>query len=126
MTTLAIAIAGGLGAVTRFVTDAVIARHNPLRIPLGTLVINVSGSFVLGPLVGLWALEEPGSAGATLTSVLGTGFCGGYTTFSSASVEAMRLWKAEGRSTGIWYAAATLVASVAAAALGLGLGHLMT
>ncbi len=123
MITLLLACAGGLGATSRFVTDTLVARHNPFRVPLGTIVINISGSFVLGLVTGLVAL---GSADSTAKAVLGTGFCGGYTTFSTASVETARLWVAEGRGTGTRYATVTLVASVAAAALGLALGHLIT
>lgn len=123
MITLLVALAGGLGATSRFVTDTLVARHNPFRVPLGTIVINASGSFVLGLVTGLVAL---GSADSTVQAVLGTGFCGGYTTFSTASVEAARLWVAEGPGTGAGYATVTLVASVAAAALGLTLGHLIT
>lgn len=125
MTTVLLALAGGLGAASRFVADATVARHNPLRVPLGTIVINVTGSFLLGLLTGLFALDSPDSGGAAAKAVIGTGFCGGYTTFSTASVEAARLWAAEGRATGIRYAAATLVTSVVAAATGLALGHLI-
>lgn len=126
MTTLALALAGGLGAVTRFVTDAVVARHNPFRVPLGTIVINVTGSFLLGLLTGLFVLSSADSGGGVVKAVVGTGFCGGYTTFSTASVEAARLWTAEGPSTGLRYAAVTLAGSVVAAALGLGLAQLLS
>ena len=122
---LLLALAGGLGAVSRFVADGLVARHNPFRVPLGTMLINITGSLLLGALTGLLALGPPDSPGASLKAILGTGFCGGYTTFSTASVETVRLCTAEGRSTGLRYAAATLVGSVGAAGLGLGLGHLI-
>ena len=80
------AIAGGLGAVARFVLDGIV-RMRVEAYPLGTLIINLSGSFLLGLVVGL--------AGHVLSPewrlVLGTGFLGGYTTFSTASYEAVRL-----------------------------------
>jgi CrcB protein len=122
---LLLALGGGLGAVTRFVVDAVVARRNPFRVPLGTMLINVTGSLVLGLVTGLLVAGSTGSASATVRAVLGTGFCGGYTTFSTASVETVRLWVAEGRSTGVRYAAVTLVGSLVAAAVGLGLAHLV-
>lgn len=122
---LLLALGGGLGAVTRFVVDAVVARRNPFRVPLGTMLINITGSLVLGLVTGLLVADSAGSASATVRAVLGTGFCGGYTTFSTASVETVRLWVAEGRSTGARYAAVTLVGSLVAAAVGLGLAHLL-
>lgn len=125
MTTLLVALAGGAGALTRFLADGAIARRNRLRMPVGTVVINVTGSLLLGLLTGLFALSSADSSGATVKAVIGTGFCGGYTTFSTASVESMRLWAAEGRTAGIGYAAAGLVLSVAAAATGIGIGHLL-
>ncbi len=122
---LLLALAGGLGAVARFEVDTALARRNPLRIPLGTLVINVSGSLLLGVLTGLLASADPESPPAAVKAVLGIGFCGGYTTFSTASVESVRLWLAEGATTGARYAALTLVGSVVAAAAGLALGALV-
>lgn len=122
---LLLAVAGGVGAVARFLADALIARHSSFRVPLGTMLINITGSLLLGLLTGLLTLGPPESTGATVRAVLGTGFCGGYTTFSTASVETVRLWIAEGRATGVGYAAATLVGSVAAAALGLGIASLV-
>lgn len=125
MTALVLALAGGLGAVTRFVVDTFLARRNPFRTPLGTLVVNLTGSFLLGLLTSGFLTGSAHSTGATIRLVVGTGFCGGYTTFSTASVEAARLWSAEGRSVGARYAGVTLVGSVVTAAAGLGLGHLI-
>lgn len=120
MTALLVALAGGLGAATRFVVDAAVTRRNPTRFPLGTLVINVTGSLLLGLLVG-WA---PGRAEGDLVAIAGTGFLGGYTTFSTASVEAFRLVRTERRWAAAAYAAGTMLASVAAAGVGLWLaGH---
>lgn len=119
-----LAAAGGVGAAVRFVVDGIVARHNPFRIPLGTLLINVTGSLLLGFLTG-WATRHSGlPVAADVRAVLGTGFCGGYTTFSTATVETVRLWAAESAGTGIRYAALTLLGSVTAAAVGLWLGGL--
>lgn len=125
MTLLLVAVAGGIGAGARFVVDAFVARHNPFRVPLGTLLINISGSFVLGVLTGWVLCGGGGDTARQLKTVLGTGLCGGYTTFSTASVESVRLWIAEGTSRGVAYAALTLVGSVAAAGLGLAVGALL-
>ncbi|GAA2021167.1 fluoride efflux transporter CrcB [Terrabacter terrae] len=121
---LLLALGGGLGAVMRFVVDAAVARRNRFRVPLGTMLVNVTGSLVLGVVTGLLTAGTAESTDATVRAVLGTGFCGGYTTFSTASVETVRLWLAEGRGTGVRYAAATLVGSLAAATVGLAVAHL--
>lgn len=123
---LLVAVAGGLGAVTRFLVDTLVARRNPFRVPLGTLVINISGSLLLGILTGLVTSTDPATAAVSVKAVVGTGFCGGYTTFSTASVESVRLWLAEGATTGVRYAALTLVGSVAAAAAGFALGSFLS
>jgi CrcB protein len=118
MTPLLIALAGGLGAVVRFIADGVVAHRNPFPFPLGTLVINVSGSLLLGLLTGT-VIGHTGGPNE-LQVILGTGFLGGYTTFSTASVEAVRLATGTRALTlAFAHAAGMLVLGLAAAALGL-------
>lgn len=118
MILLLLSLAGGLGALARFLTDTYVAARNPLSLPLGTLVVNTAGSLLLGLLTG-WAATRDTWFAQDLVRVVGTGFCGGYTTFSTASVEAVRLWLAEGRVRGAAYAALTLLVCTGAAVVGL-------
>lgn len=109
-------IAGALGAVTRFVLDASIKRRWRSPFPLATVVINVTGSLLLGLLAGLVLFHGQPSAWQT---VVGTGFCGGYTTFSTASFETVRLVQQGRRVSALLNAVGSLVLSVAACAAGL-------
>jgi len=84
MTLLGVAIAGLVGAPARYVLDAVISQRTRGVFPWGTLVVNVSGSLVLGFLSGL-ALYH--GFPTTAKTVLGTGFLGAYTTFSTFAYE---------------------------------------
>lgn len=120
MIVLAVALTGGLGAVTRFVVDGVLrARFPRAAVPVGTMVINLTGAFALGVITGLVAHGTT----AVLATVAGTGFLGGYTTFSTASLESARL-VADRRWLAAFVAAAgMLVAAVALAAAGFALGH---
>jgi CrcB protein len=88
MLILGIAVAGALGAPARYLLDGYIQARARGELPLGTLVINVTGSLVLGFLTGL-ALYH--GFPATPKAVLGTGFCGAYTTFSTFAYETVRL-----------------------------------
>jgi CrcB protein len=85
---VAICLAGGVGAALRFVLDGAIRRRTTATFPLATMIINVTGSLVLGLLVGL-VLSHLLSPDWEL--IIGTGMMGGYTTFSTASVESVRL-----------------------------------
>ena len=114
--------AGGVGAALRFVVDGAVKARWRHPYPLGTSVINVTGSFVLGFVVAA-------AAGRVLpvevSMIGGTGLLGGNTTFSTASFETVRL--AQQRRWG-WSVAAgfgQLVACVAGAALGAVLGALV-
>lgn len=113
---LLVAVAGGAGAGLRYVLDRLITSRRG-SFPVGILVVNATGSFALGLLTGLGAVIWP-----ELAAVLGVGLLGGYTTFSTVSVESVLL--AERRR---WRDAAanlfgTLALAVAAAAAGVALG----
>jgi CrcB protein len=88
MLILGIAVAGAVGAPARYLLDGYVQARARGELPLGTLVINVTGSLVLGFLTGL-ALYH--GFPATPKTVLGTGFCGAYTTFSTFTYETVRL-----------------------------------
>lgn len=119
MTPLWVALAGGLGAGARFMVDGLLTEHLRRRLPTATLVINVAGSFLLGAVVG-WVTAHNGTM--VLRSVAGVGFLGGFTTFSTASVELVRLVRAERPTAAAVLAAAMLLLGLLAAALGLALG----
>jgi CrcB protein len=108
---IAIAVAGGLGASLRLITDGAIRSLVGTRLPWGTLVVNVVGSAGLGVLLG-------SGAGSEALWVVGTGLLGGFTTFSAASFESAALILDKRWAGAISYAIGTLVLSVAAAALG--------
>ncbi len=112
---LLLALAGGLGAVARFALDSFITNRWPAPLPVGTVVVNVTGSLLLGLLTG-WAL---GSDGGDAQAVLGVGFLGGYTTFSTASVEAARLVRSGRGLSATLHAVSMVVLGLAAAMAGL-------
>lgn len=113
---LLLALAGGLGALARFHTDALVGRLHRLPMPLGTLTVNTLGSGLLGLLTG-WLIFRSGSP--AWVSVLGTGFMGGFTTFSTACVEGVRLVRAGRPAAAVLHAGGGLLLGVAAAGLGV-------
>ncbi|SFN42751.1 fluoride efflux transporter FluC [Mycetocola miduiensis] len=117
---LAVALAGGVGAAARFMLDGVM-QSRATSYPLGTLVINISGSFLLGLATGL-ALSA--ALPPEAVTIVGSGFLGGYTTFSTASVESVRLIAARRYGAAFVGSVGMLVLSVAASAGGLVLGTL--
>lgn len=108
MTTFLICLGGGLGAVLRYLVDAALRARLSVW---STGVINVTGSLVLGVLAGLAA---GGGIGGVALAVLGTGVCGGYTTFSTATVETLGLLRERRYRDGAAYGLATVVACVVA------------
>ena len=126
--------AGGLGALARFTVDArvsaaVARRRGALTgrtrrgtrwaaaIPLGTIAVNLTACFLLGLLAGLGA-----TAPSQLYAVAGTGFLGGYSTFSTACVEGARLLLAGRWGPALVHAALMTAATLGAVGLGLAAG----
>ena len=122
MTVLLLAVAGGAGAALRLLVDTAVRARWSGRLPLGTLVVNVSGSLLIGLVTGLVALAPDPEAWRV---VLATGLCGGYTTFSTAMVETVRLAERGEVRTALANVGLTLVTTLAAVAAGLGLAALV-
>ncbi|WP_341926247.1 CrcB family protein [Nocardioides psychrotolerans] len=107
MTALLVAVGGAVGAALRFLLGHLLDRD----LPVGTFAVNVVGSFLLGLFTAL-SLDEQ------LLALLGTGFCGGLTTYSAFAVQT----HARGRR-GALYAALTVVVALGACALGFWVGQ---
>ncbi len=108
---LGVGVLGGVGALARFLLDALVSANAGVRFPLGTLLVNLSGALVLGLLVGI-------ALGGDAYLLAGTAVIGSYTTFSTWMLESHRLAE-DGRR---WLLGAnvalSLVLGVGAAALG--------
>ena len=115
---LIVAVAGGVGAVLR----ALLIHHVGLRrsdpLPVGTMLVNASGSLLLGILTGLSLYHGLGSH---LLAVVGVGLCGGYTTWSTASWETLHLLHTGQRRDAAIYTVGGLAVCLAAAAAGIGI-----
>ena len=114
-----VALAGGLGAVARWLLDGLISTPGARPFPLGIMIINVSGSALLGWLTGA---TSAGVVPVGAWVILGAGFCGGYTTFSTASYDTVTLYAEHRLVAGLLNGVGMLVAALAAAAGGLALG----
>lgn len=111
-----VGVLGGTGAACRFLVDSAVRSRWPTAMPWGTIVVNLSGSLLIGVLAATYLL---GLIGAQTYTAAAVGFCGGYTTFSTAMVETVRLTQAgDVRRAGL-NVAGTLVLTCALAATGL-------
>jgi fluoride exporter len=123
LTALSICVAGGMGAALRLVLDGLIRARVKSTYPVGTTVINVTGSLLLGLVTGL-ATSQLVSHQWQL--VVGTGFLGGYTTFSTASFETVRLIEDRRYIAAAFNGLGMLLICTAAAALGFAAALLFT
>jgi len=113
--------AGGfLGAIARYLLALWVDARMATPFPVATLLINVSGSFILGTLSG--ALEFS-SLPPEVRLTLGVGFLGAYTTFSTFTYETLRLVEAGNTGLALAYVATSVVTGLIAATLGLALGR---
>ena len=116
-----IALGSALGGVGRYWLSGVVARRFGEALPVGTLVVNATGSFVIGFIATLTRPEGRLLMSASARQFLMVGICGGYTTFSSFSLQTLNLAR-----EGEWfYAGANVVASVLLCLLAVWLGHVL-
>jgi CrcB protein len=116
MTLLLVALGAAVGAPIRYLTDRFIqARHDTI-FPWGTLTVNVIGSLILGVLVGTAAT---GRLDPAIVTVLGPGFCGALTTYSTFGYETLRLAEDGSRILAGLNIAVSLFAGLGAAFIGM-------
>lgn len=119
---VAVGLAAAAGAVARYLVDLAVRRRTRSPLPLGTLVVNVTGSFALGFVVGLGLY---GGLGDTPRLVIGTGFIGAYTTFSAFSFETVRLAEGGARRDALLNTVLSVGLGLVAAGAGLGLAGIL-
>jgi fluoride exporter len=112
---LAVPVLGGIGALARFLLDGIVGARLGRELPLGTFVVNLSGAFALGLLAGLTLTGEA-------LVLAGSATLGSYTTFSTWLLETQRLSEDGQLAAAFANAAVSLIAGVAAVALGRALG----
>jgi CrcB protein len=127
MTALLVALGAAVGAPLRYLTDRLVQAHHGTGFPWGTYVVNVTGSFVLGLVTGAAASPD-------VVALVGTGFCGALTTYSTFSYETVQLGSGQlgsgqrrsgqrgGRLLAALNAIGSVLAGLGAAGLGLAVG----
>jgi CrcB protein len=118
---LYVALGGALGSVVRFWLSGIIARHFGETFPWGTLIINVTGSFAIGFFAALTSPEGRWFVAPGIRNLFMAGLLGGYTTFSSFSLQTLNL--AENGEYG--RAAGNALASMAGCLVAVWLGHIL-
>jgi CrcB protein len=111
-----VALGAAVGAPARYMADRAIQSRFESRFPFGTLTVNLVASFVLGIMTGLGS-----SASVAMAALVGTGFCGSLSTYSTFSFETMRLSE-NNRRTALTYVVVSVVAGCGLAALGWWVG----
>jgi fluoride exporter len=112
-TALLIFLGGGLGSVARYAVGLVISRYSHGQFPLGTLVVNIAACLLVGLLAGI--LDYKTSARAFLV----IGFCGGFSTFSTFTIEALDLIRGNFMGSAILYILGSLVLCLGSTFVGL-------
>ena len=116
-----VALAGALGALGRYAVHGLVQSRTASRFPYGTFVVNVSGSFVLGLVVGLLTYQ---GLDPDVRTVVGIGFIGAYTTFSSFSYDTFALFEAGEARPALANALGSVIAGLVAATAGFALAGL--
>ena len=112
-TALLIFLGGGLGSVARYFLGQLISRYSYSQFPLGTLVVNITACLLVGLLAGL--IDHKAAARAFLI----IGFCGGFSTFSTFTIETINLIRGNFTGYVVLYVLGSLVCCIGATFVGL-------
>lgn len=116
-TILIIGLGGAIGSILRYLTSLFVARYWENNFPLATLITNVLGCFLIGLFIGL--LDKQQLANSDLKWFLITGFCGGYTTFSTFGYENFGLLQDQQSLMAFAYIASSVIVGLMAVWFGL-------
>lgn len=116
-----IALGSAAGGVLRYLIGGLVQRSAGGSFPVGTLVVNITGSFLLG-LLYRYAVDMP-AISAEVRAMLTIGLCGGYTTFSSFSFESVRLIEDGQIGRALLYVGLSVLLCLAGTALGIAAGR---
>ncbi len=124
MRSLAVAAGGAIGAASRYLISGWVAHlARQSSFPFGTLIVNTTGAFVIGIVMGSTAAGGRFLLGPTARTFLTIGILGGYTTFSTFSYETIEALRLGDMRAALGNVAATVVVGIAACGLGLALGE---
>ncbi len=112
---LLVGLGGALGSMLRYATSLITAKYYSNVFPLATFITNVLGCLLIGVLIGYFSKN----GNQSLQFLLITGFCGGYTTFSTFAAENVALWQSQNYLTLIIYTLASVLLGCLAVAVGL-------
>ncbi len=111
-----VGLGGGIGSIFRYLTSILTAKYTAGTFPLATFITNILGCFIIGLLIGHFANSNTDS---NLKLLFITGFCGGYTTFSTFAAENISLLQSNNYLTLITYTLASILIGFLAVGLGL-------
>lgn len=121
---LTVMIGGALGSGARYGTGLLALRAFGSGYPFGTLIANLAGGLIMGILAG--ALLKMGPQGEPWRLLIGVGVLGGFTTFSSFSLEVVQMASRGALTTALGYILVSVVGAVSAVALGLSAARVLT
>lgn len=119
-------IGGGLGASLRHLINQACQRFFTIEFPMGIMLINISGSIIMGLAAGYFALKVSVPWSDTVRLFMATGVLGGYTTFSAFSLDALVLWERGESGLAMVYVFGSVVLSIIGLAAGLGIVRALT
>jgi len=113
-------IGAGIGGGFRYLVSDLAVKYLPIYFPFGTLIVNILGSFILGLLI--FGLDEKDLLSANLKLLAAVGFCGGFTTFSTFSLETINLL----RNSQFLFAGLNITLNILFTLLGVYIAYLLT
>lgn len=119
---LLVGLGGGAGSILRMLVNVYVNKWVSLKFPLATFLVNIIGSLAIGILIGLFTKGQ--LAHQDFKMLLATGFCGGFTTFSTFSSEGLMLFQSGNGQTAVLYLLLSILSGLASVWLGMALARM--